>query len=79
MDRSHVKNILNKRLEEYMLEAEEDLKLTDANLKEKSLLRSSMAAKWLRYNYEENVYVDCGAAIELRLAVRPWAYGSFSH
>ena len=56
MDRSHVKNILNKRLEEYMLEAEEDLKLTDANLKEKSLLRSSMAAKWLRYNYEENAY-----------------------
>lgn len=56
MDRTHVQNILNKRLEEYMQEAEEDLKLTDANLKEKSLLRSSLAAKWLRYGYEENAY-----------------------
>ena len=49
MDRSHVKDILPKRLNEYMLEAESDLKLTEMNIKEKCLLRSSYAAKWLRY------------------------------
>jgi hypothetical protein len=39
-----------------MLEAEQDLKLTDDNIKEKSMLRSSLAAKWLRYGYEETAY-----------------------
>jgi hypothetical protein len=29
MDRSHVENILSKRLEDYMNEASNDLKLTD--------------------------------------------------
>lgn len=56
MDRSHVLNILPKRLNEYMLEAEADLKLTEMNIKEKCLLRSSYAAKWLRYGYEETAY-----------------------
>jgi hypothetical protein len=56
MDRSHVQGILAKRLNEYMLEAEADLKLTETNLKEKCLLRSSYAAKWLRYGYEESAY-----------------------
>lgn len=56
MDRTHVANILPKRLNEYMKEAEEDLKLTEMNLKEKCLLRSTYAAKWLRYGYEETAY-----------------------
>jgi hypothetical protein len=56
MDRSHVDNILPKRLNEYMKEAEEDLKLNELNLKEKCLLRSTYAAKWLRYGYEETAY-----------------------
>jgi hypothetical protein len=56
MDRSHVQGILAKRLNEYMLEAEEDLKLTETNLRDKCLLRSSYAAKWLRYGYEETAY-----------------------
>jgi hypothetical protein len=56
MDRSHVAGILNKRLNEYMLEAEDDLRLDENNLRDKSLLRSSYAAKWLRYGYEENAY-----------------------
>lgn len=56
MDRSHVQGILAKRLNEYMLEAEEDLKLTETNLRDKCLLRSSYAAKWLRYGYEEAAY-----------------------
>jgi hypothetical protein len=56
MDRSHVTGILNKRLNEYMLEAEEDLHLDENNLRDKALLRSSYAAKWLRYGYEENCY-----------------------
>ena len=56
MDRTHVANILPKRLNDYMKEAEEDLKLTEMNLKEKCLLRSTYAAKWLRYGYEETAY-----------------------
>lgn len=56
MDRSHVEGILNRRLNDYMLEAEQDLKLTELNIKEKCLLRSSYAAKWLRYGYEEAAY-----------------------
>ena len=56
MDRSHVQGILAKRLNEYMLEAEEDLKLTETNLRDKCLLRSSYAAKLLRYGYEESAY-----------------------
>jgi hypothetical protein len=56
MDRTHVKNILAKRLNEYMQEAEQDLKVTELNLKEKCLLRSSLACKYLRYSYEETAY-----------------------
>ena len=56
MDRSHVENILPKRLNEYMLEAEDDLKLNEKNLHDKAMLRSSLAAKWLRYGYEETAY-----------------------
>jgi hypothetical protein len=36
MDRSHVTGILNKRLNEYMLEAEEDLHLDENNLRDKA-------------------------------------------
>jgi hypothetical protein len=53
MDRTHVANILPKRLEEYMREAEHDLKLTEMNIKEKAMLRSSFGAKYLRYTFEE--------------------------
>lgn len=56
MNRNHVQNILPKRLNEYMLEAEEDLKLNEQNLREKAMLRSSLAAKWLRYGYEETAF-----------------------
>jgi hypothetical protein len=56
MDRSHVKDILNKRLEEYLLEAASDLKLTETNIKDKSLQRSALGAKWCRYAFEENQY-----------------------
>ena len=56
MDRSHVLNILPKRLEEYMREAEYDLKLDEMNIKEKALLRSSLGAKWCRYSFEEERY-----------------------
>ena len=56
MNRDHVEGILAKRIEEYMREAEADLKLREEDLKEKAMLRSSLAAKWLRYAYEENAY-----------------------
>ncbi len=56
MDRTHIQNILSKRLEEYMLDASNDLKLTEMNIKEKSLTRASLAAKWCRYAFEEQKY-----------------------
>lgn len=57
MDRSHVENILSKRLEDYMNEASSDLRLEESNIKEKSMLRSSLGAKWCRYRYEEQKYL----------------------
>ena len=57
MDRSHVENILSKRLEDYMNEASSDLHLEESNIKEKSMLRSSLGAKWCRYRYEEQKYL----------------------
>jgi anion-transporting ArsA/GET3 family ATPase len=55
-DRSHVDDILPSKLEEYMKEFEEDMKLNDGNIHEKTLLRSSIAAKWCRFGYEEERY-----------------------
>jgi anion-transporting ArsA/GET3 family ATPase len=55
-DRSHVDDILPNRLEEYMKEFEQDMKLNDGNIHEKTLLRSSIAAKWCRFGYEEERY-----------------------
>lgn len=57
MDRSHVENILSKRLEDYMNEASADLRLEESNIKEKAMLRSSFGAKWCRYRYEEQKYL----------------------
>jgi len=56
MDRSHVENILPKRLEDYMKEFEEDMKLSEINIHDKTLARSGIAAKWARYSYEEERY-----------------------
>lgn len=55
-DRSYVKNILPTRLQNYMAQAEADLKVTEVNLKDKTLLRSSIGAKWCRYSFEEERY-----------------------
>jgi len=57
MDRSHVNGILSKRLDDYMVEASNDLSLTEMNIHEKSLLRSSYGAKWCRYSFEEEKYL----------------------
>lgn len=56
MDRSHVKGILPQRLEDYMREAQNDLKVDQINIKDKVLLRSSLGAKWCRYSFEEQRY-----------------------
>ena len=56
MDRTHVENILPMRLESYMQEFEEDMKLNENNIHEKTFLRSGIAAKWARYSYEEERY-----------------------
>ena len=55
-DRSYVKGILPNRLESYMQEAENDLKITEMNLKDKTLSRSSLGAKWCRYSFEEEKF-----------------------
>lgn len=55
-DRSYVKGILPQRLQAYMQEAEQDLKITEMNLKDKTLSRSSLGAKWCRYSFEEEKY-----------------------
>lgn len=55
-DRSYVKGILPSRLQNYMAQAEADLKVTEVNLKDKTLLRSSIGAKWCRYSFEEERY-----------------------
>lgn len=55
-DRSYVKGILPKRLQAYMQQAEADLKITEMNLKDKTLSRSSLGAKWCRYSFEEEKY-----------------------
>ncbi len=56
MDRSYVSGILNKRVEAYLLEAQKDLKITDANIHDQTLLRSSYGCKWTRYEFEEEKY-----------------------
>ena len=55
-DRSYVKGILPKRLQAYMQQAEADLKVTEINLKDKTLSRSSLGAKWCRYSFQEERY-----------------------
>lgn len=56
MDRTHIKDILPKRLQEYMKQAQQDLKLTQMNIKEKALLRSSLGCKWTRFLFQEQRY-----------------------
>lgn len=56
MDRTHVKDILPSRLQEYMKQAQQDLKLTQMNIKEKALLRSSLGCKWTRYLFQQQRY-----------------------
>lgn len=56
LDRSYAKDILPERLEKFMEEFEEDVKVTEVNIHDKTLLKPSIAAKWARYNYEEERY-----------------------
>lgn len=55
-DRSHVENILNEKLESYIKEFEHDMKFDERNIHEKTLERTSIAAKWCRFGYEEECY-----------------------
>jgi len=52
-DRSYIKDVLPKRLDNYMKEFEADVSLNETNIHDKTLLRASLAAKWCRYEYEE--------------------------
>lgn len=44
---------LNSRLDKYIKEFDDDVKLTISNIKEKSLLVSSYQSKWIRYYFQE--------------------------
>jgi len=57
-NRDHVKGILPERLEHYMKEFSADVTLNETNIHDKTLLRSAIAAKWCRYEYEEKRYKD---------------------
>lgn len=52
-DRSYAEDVLPEKLENYMKEFEADMSINEINITEKSQLRSSIAAKWCRYDYEE--------------------------
>lgn len=56
IDRSYAKDILPERLEKFIEEFEEDMKVTEVNIHDKTLLKPSIAAKWARYNFEEERY-----------------------
>ena len=53
---SEIKN--NKELSNYISELENDVKLDVSNLREKSLLSSSIWAKWLSYLFHEKENLD---------------------
>ena len=48
----------NEILQKYMKELEEDVKVTEYNLKEKALTTSALWAKWLSYLYHEKQNLD---------------------
>ena len=48
----------NKELSKYIEELENDVKLTEFNLREKSLLASSLWSKWLSYLFLEKSNLD---------------------
>lgn len=49
---------LSTRLQEYIKEFSEDVKLNLQNLKDKSLMISSIRAKWIRYYFVEKTLLD---------------------
>ena len=53
MEKSDPEIKTNDVLAEYIREFREDVKLTNANLREKALMCSSIWAKWLSYLYKE--------------------------
>ena len=56
IDRPYAKDILPERLEKFMKEFEDDMKVTEINIHDKTLLKPSIAAKWARYAFEEDRY-----------------------
>lgn len=55
-DRSYADNILPDRMEKYIKELEDDLKLSETNIHEKTLLKPGISAKWIRFLYEEEQF-----------------------
>lgn len=56
MENSNNESLLPSKLERYMKEFQDDMLLNEGNIHEKTLSRSSIAAKWARYSYEEERY-----------------------
>ena len=48
----------NKELAKYIAEFENDVKITDYNIREKSMTTSAIWAKWLSYLYHEKENLD---------------------
>ena len=55
-DRSYADDILPQKMENYIKELESDLKLSETNIHEKTMLKPGIAAKWARFFYEEEQY-----------------------
>lgn len=55
-DRSYAQNLLDGRLEKFIKEFEGDVSISESNIRDKTLLRPALAAKWCRYEYEEKRY-----------------------
>lgn len=50
-------DLLCDRIKEFNKILEEDLKLTDINIKEQSLKTPAIKARWLQYSFEEHAYL----------------------
>ena len=57
-DRSYAEDVLPKKLDNYMKEFEQDVSLSEMNIRDKTFLRASLAAKWCRYEYEEKRFKE---------------------
>ena len=56
-NRPYLENTIDDRLQSYIDELSNDTTLTEMNIKEKSLNRAYIGAKWCTYSYQEENYL----------------------